>query len=69
MASTAPAQPQKAAPKTSSNNEAHVKLIAELQGQTMHVPNMLALFPNWPARGRSKYYRRLKGKLDAIVDE
>ncbi|KAK3356594.1 isoprenoid synthase domain-containing protein [Lasiosphaeria hispida] len=50
-----------------SNNEAHAKLIAELQGQVMHVPNMLSLFPTWPSGGRNKYYKRLKARLDEIV--
>lgn len=51
-----------------SNNEAHTKLITELQGQVMHVPNMLEVLSNWPSCGRSKYYRRLKGRLDDIVE-
>ncbi|KAK4450259.1 Presilphiperfolan-8-beta-ol synthase [Podospora aff. communis PSN243] len=54
-------------PKSATNNEAHAKLIAELQGQTMHVPDMLALFSNWPSRGRNKFYHRLKADIDDIV--
>ena len=50
-----------------SNNEAHAKLIAELQGQVMHVPDMLALFTKWPCFGRNKYYNRLKAVLDEVV--
>jgi hypothetical protein len=50
-----------------SNNEAHAKLIAELQGQVMHVPDMLSLFPNWPSCGRNKFYNRLKVEIDGIV--
>jgi len=50
-----------------SNNAAHAKLIADLQGKVVHVPNMLAMFTHWPCFGRNKYYKRLKDELDAVV--
>ncbi|KAK1749562.1 Presilphiperfolan-8-beta-ol synthase [Echria macrotheca] len=52
---------------SATNNEAHAKLIAELQGQVMHVPDMLSLFHHWPSRGRNKFYNRLKDEIDGIV--
>jgi len=52
-----------------SNNKVHAKFIAEMQGQTMHVPNMLAMFRNWPHCGRNKYYWRLKAKLDEVMEK
>ncbi|KAK5653827.1 hypothetical protein OQA88_7986 [Cercophora sp. LCS_1] len=58
---------QQSGPQSLSNNEAHAKLIAELQGQPMHVPDMLSLFPNWPSCGRNKFYNRLKVEIDDIV--
>lgn len=51
-----------------SNNEPHAKLIAELQGQVMRVPDMLGLFPSWPSGGRNKYYKRLKARFDEIAE-
>ena len=50
------------------NHETHAKLIAELQGQTVHVPDMMAYLANWPSCGRNKYYKRLKARLDKIVE-
>ncbi|KAK0612189.1 isoprenoid synthase domain-containing protein [Immersiella caudata] len=52
---------------SATNNEIHAKLITELQGQTMHVPDMLSRFSHWPARGRNKFYNRLKAEIDDIV--
>ncbi|GAB1317187.1 Terpene synthase [Madurella fahalii] len=49
-------------------NEPHADLIAELKGQVMHVPDMLSLFPTWPSGGRNKYYKRLKARLDGIIE-
>jgi len=50
------------------NHEPHAKLITELQGQVMHVPDMLGLFPSWPSEGRNKYYKRLKARFDEIAE-
>jgi hypothetical protein len=50
-----------------TNNEVHAKFITELQGQMIHVPDMRAMFQDWPHGGRNKYYRRLKAKLDEMV--
>jgi hypothetical protein len=50
-----------------SNNEAHAQLISELQGQVMHVPDMLAMFTSWPRCGRNKWYTRLKSRLDEVT--
>ena len=50
-----------------TNTKVHAKFIAELQGQTMHVPDMRAMFLEWPHGGRNKYYRRLKTKLDEMA--
>jgi hypothetical protein len=52
---------------THSNNEAHAKLIAELQGQVMHVPDMLAMFKDWHRFGQNKYYTRVKSELDEVL--
>ncbi len=52
-----------------SKTDPHTQLIAELSGQIMHVPDMLALFPSWPSGGRNKYYRRLKVRLDEITEQ
>ncbi|KAK3373659.1 isoprenoid synthase domain-containing protein [Lasiosphaeria ovina] len=50
------------------DGEPHAALIAKLEGQVMHVPDMLSLFPkSWPSGGRNKYYKRLKARLDEIV--
>ncbi|KAK0732282.1 isoprenoid synthase domain-containing protein [Lasiosphaeris hirsuta] len=51
-----------------SKSELHAKLITDLKGQVMHVPDMQAMFPNWPSGGRNKYYKRLKARLDEITE-
>jgi hypothetical protein len=50
-----------------SNDEPNDKLITELQGQVMHVPDLLESFPSWPSGGRNKYYKRLKARFDEIA--
>jgi len=54
-------------PKDQGHNEAITNLISELQGQVVHVPDILARFSSWPQGGRNKYYGRLKAKLEEIT--
>jgi len=49
-------------------DNANAKLAAELRGQTIHVPNLLDLYPSWPSGGRNKYYKRLKATFNEILD-
>jgi hypothetical protein len=68
MASAEAAPSHKLAENGEVSPPNNAKLIMELQGQVMHVPDMLKLFPSWPSGGRNKYYRRLKARFDEIAE-